>query len=955
MARDHRQRSLYAYAGWEIDLSRREMRLRGAHVPLGGRAFDIIAVLVRAAGQLVTKEELLEQIWSGVFVEEIALRVHIAAIRKAFGSDRGMLETSVGRGYRLLGTWDVREPAEIPKTKLESVRALTPPVSTNLPTAMSRLIGRTAITAQLQELLSAYRVITLTGPGGIGKTVLALEAARLALPTLDGNCVVVELASISDPKLVPSAVARTLSLKLDGEETSADAVVRTLGNRRMLLVLDNCEHVVDAVAPFAETVVSRCPFITILATSRETLRIDGEYICRVPPLDAPSGGTSDAYAGSSAVELFLVRARALGVVFSTDEDRMAIAAICRRLDGIPLAIEFAAARAVTLGPPKVAASLDDRFNVLTTGRRTALPRHRTLRATLDWSYELLPDIEASVLCRLAVFAKEFSLDAAIFVVGRDAAEAEAVTDNLASLAAKSLVAVDLRGDSPQYRLLDTTRAYAMEKLRSKGQYRQAARRLAEFYIELFARADRASRSTPQCEWLSVYAPHLDNVRAALDWAFSPEGDARIGVALMAAAVPLWVQSSMLAECRDRVQLALAKLDDAGGESARLRMELSAALGWSLMYGLGRAREAGPAWTDVLGLAESLDDRDYQLRALWGLCIDQFNNGAFQKALQLAERFREVAATSNDAIELMMADRLFATTLHYIGDQSGARHHIDRVVAQLAVVPQRTPIVRFSFDVRVSTHYFQARILWLQGFAEQALRIVAKNIEEGHASGHALTFCSVLGQGACPLAYFSGDLDAADLYCAALLDHTERHPIPLWHLWAQCFKGMLMTKGGDIEGGLTALRNGLDGAGEARFLPRFLLPLGELAAGLGQAGRVGEGLAVVEDALVRCEAREERWYVAELLRIKGELLLRGAGRPSTSAAERCFTESLELARRQGALFWELRSSLNLARLRIDQSLVAEARAIVLSVYEKFTEGFDIADLRNARFLLDLPSA
>jgi predicted ATPase/DNA-binding winged helix-turn-helix (wHTH) protein len=951
MARDHGQRPVYTYSGWEIDLTRREMRLRGAHVPLGGRAFDIIALLAGAAGQLVTKEELLTRIWSGVYVEEIALRVHIAAIRKAFGEDRGMLETAVGRGYRLLGSWEAHEPADTARAALEPVPTLAQPISTNLPTATSGLIGRAAIIAHVQELLSAYRVITLTGPGGIGKTVLALEAARAVVPTLDGDCIFVELASISDPKLVPSAVARTLSLKLDGEETSADAVARTLANRKMLLVLDNCEHVVDAVAPFAETVVSRCPSVTLLTTSRETLRIDGEHVCRVPPLDAPSGDEADADTSSPAVELFLVRAKAFGVAFSTQEDLTAIAAICRRLDGIPLAIEFAAARAVTLGPPKVAASLDDRFNVLTTGRRTALPRHRTLRATLDWSYELLPDIEAKVLCRLAVFAKEFSLEAAIAVTGEDAAGT--VTDNLASLAAKSLIAVDLRGDSPHYRLLDTTRVYAMEKLRGSGEYQQAARRLAEFYVQLFTRADKASRSTPQGEWLTLYAPHIDNVRAGLDWAFSGDGDARIGVALMAAAVPLWVQASMLAECRERVQLALANLDGAGDEASRPRMELSAALGWSLMYGVGRAREAGPAWTRVLELAEQLDDRDYRLRALWALCIDQFNNGEFQKALELAQRFADLAATSDDAIELMMADRLFATTLHYLGDQSGARHHIDRVVAQLAVVPQRTPIIRFSFDVRVSTHYFQARILWLQGFADQALRVVAKNIEEGRASGHALTFCSVLGQGACPLAYFSGDLDAADLYCAALLDHTERHPIRLWHLWARCFKGMLMAKRGDIEGGLATLRSGLDGAGEARFLPRFLLPLGELAAGLGRAGQVGEGLAVVDDALARCEAREERWFVAELLRIKGELMLREAGR--SSDAEECFMQSLELARQQGALFWELRSSLNLARLRIDTDRMADARAVVLSAYEKFTEGFEIADLRAARSLLALPSA
>ena len=191
------------------------------------------------------------------------------------------------------------------------------------------------------------------------------------------------------------------------------------------------------------------------------------------------------------------------------------------------------------------------------------------------------------------------------------------------------------------------------------------------------------------------------------------------------------------------------------------MQLSAALGWSLMYGVGRVREAGPAWATTLELADQLDDRDYRLRALWGLCIDQFNNGEFRKALEFANRFAERWRSPPMRSTCVMADRLLATTLHYLGDQNDARHHIDRVLAHLADMTLKPQIVRFRFDLRVSTHYFQARILWLQGFADQALRAVEHNIEEGRASGHALTFCSVLGQGACPITFLAGNLDAAE--------------------------------------------------------------------------------------------------------------------------------------------------------------------------------------------------
>jgi hypothetical protein len=298
---------------------------------------------------------------------------------------------------------------------------------------------------------------------------------------------------------------------------------------------------------------------------------------------------------------------------------------------------------------------------------------------------------------------------------------------------------------------------------------------------------------------------------------------------------------------------------------------------------------------------------------------------------------------------MMADRLLATAHHYFGDQGTARHHIDRALTQLDALAQQPQIVRVRFDMRVSTHYFQARILWLQGFAEQALRVVEYNIEEGKV-GQALSFCSVLGQGACPIALWAGDLDAAERHGAMLLDHTERHPVRLWNIWARCFIGLVTAKRGDIDAGLQALRAGLEQAGEARFLPRFLLLLGEMAACLGKAGEVGLGLQTVEETLARCEARDELWYAAELLRIKGELVIM-KGASAAAAAEGHFLSALDWAGRQQALSWELRTATSLARLWRDQHRVADAREKLRSVYDRFTEGFATADLQAAKNLLE----
>ena len=831
------------------------------------------------------------------------------------------------------------------------VRATQLPVEpgvTNVPAATFDLIGRASSILELRELLAECRVVTLTGPGGIGKTALALEVARALALDFQGGRILVELATLSNLALVPPAVASVLGLKLEGQETSAESIARAIGKRRMLLVLDNCEHLVEASAELIEAIMNHCEGVTVLATSREVLRVEGERVFRVLPLAVPpeDGAQQRDPLSHSAAALFLARARALGAGLKLDDDNLdAIASICRRLDGIPLAIEFAAARAAMLGPVTIATLLDDRFNFLTTGRRSALPRHQTLRATLDWSYDLLSEAEAELLRRLSVFVGDFSLAAVAAVTGLDPTFA---ADQVASLVVKSLVVADVRGESPHYRLLETTRVYALEKLRGSGEHRDATRRHAEFYRDFLIEADSRDKFR-QPDWMTIYGRHTDNARAALDWAFAADGDVQLGVVLTAAMIPLWVRMSLFAECRQRVELALANLDDGAVGAARLRMLLSGALGWSLMYGVGRSREAAPALATTLELADQLDDKEYRLRALWGLCIDQFNNGEFRKALEFAHRFVKAAENSPDPTDSIIADRLLAVSLHYLGDQRAARHHIDRVDARLTELDEKPKI--FPLDLRTSTHYFRARILWLQGYADQALRLVAQNIDEGLANGHALTFCSVLGQSACPIAFLAGDLDAAERYGSALTEHTERHAIRVWRLWAGCFKGMVIARRGDVETGLAILRSELESAGDARFLPRFLFPLGKFAMYLGEAGEVAQGLSIVNEVLERCKARDERWYLPELLRIRGGLLLKEAEHRSAEAAEQCFDEALQLARQQGALFWELRSTLSLARLRVAQERPADAARILVPLCEAFTEGAGVADLREAQALVE----
>ena len=626
---------VYTCKQWEVDLGRRELRSRGTPVAFGNRAFEIVEVLARAGGQLVTKDDLMERIWPGAIVGDNTLQVHISAVRKALGPDRGMLKTSHGRGYRLVGDWTVRHGEA---TEAPPVPPAAPPSAerppTKFPVIVTQLVGRSTAVQRVRDLVSAYRVVTLTGPGGIGKTVLAVKVARDLLADFEDGAWLVELASLSDPALVPSAAASALELKLGGERVTAESLARGIGDRHLLLVLDNCEHLIDAVADLVETVMRLCPRVTVLTTSREVMRIQGEAVYRVPALDVPAleQEAPDIILGHSAVELFVTRAKALDTGFSPQpEDLPSIAEICRHLDGIPLAIEFAAARAAFVGTEQVAAGLRDRFALLTSGRRTAIPRHRTLRAALDWSYQLLSEEEQRLLRHLAVFPAGFTFEAAqaVGIIGR---AGQSIVEELSSLVSKSLCERVNSTPPTRWRLLETIRAYALEKLTENGEYPGAARRHAEYFRDLVSPVAAGSKAWLSRDDVARCSRELDNVRAALDWAFSPDGDAEIGARLTAAFAPIWQTLSLIGECRDRVERMLAALPpDANlGQATEWRMWIAYAD--SLTMTLAPIERSRAAVKRAMDLAAGDDDVDLQAGLLFVQWSVAFTSGAHGAAL-----------------------------------------------------------------------------------------------------------------------------------------------------------------------------------------------------------------------------------------------------------------------------------------------------------------------------------
>ena len=942
----------FEFGRFRILLQRREVFADGRSMELGGRAFDVLVALIEANGAVVSKDELLSRVWPDRIVEDNNLHAQIKALRKAF-SDRDLIRTIVGRGYQFRGEVHAG-PATWSEQAGPGAASDPPRAPTNLPAPTSGLIGRDVEVGEVIRLLADHRFVTLTGTGGIGKTRLALEVARHLLPQFADGVWVAELAPLSDPQLVPVTVATALGLELAAGVVSPERIAAALGSKHIILVLDNCEHVIDAAAGMVEALLHADEAARVIATSREPLRAESERLYRVPPLAVPAEDmhASEDVLRHGGVALFVARVQAADPHFSLDaRTASAISSICRHLDGIPLAIELAAPRASTLGVQELASRLDDRFSLLTEGRRAALPRHQTLRATFDWSYELLPKSERVVLRRLSIFAGGFTLQAASAVIAcADILESN-VVEGIANLVTKSLVAADVGGAAVSYWLLETTRAYARAKLAEHGELEQTAGRHAKYYLELRGQAEAEWETWPADEWLAAYGGEIGNIRAALDWAYSPSGDESIGVALTAASVPLWFQLSLIEECHKRVEQALSVGEPGPDCDAGRQMQLYAALGASLLYTKGPVRETGAAWATALEIAGNRDDTEYQLRALRGLWACRITSGEYRIALAFAQKFRDLAGNQADPADLQIGERMIGTVLHFLGDQPNARRHIECMLARYVAPAHRSHIIRFQYDQRVAGRADLALILWLQGFPDQAMRAAQNAIDDARAIGHALSLCYALAQAACPVALSTGDLRAAEHWMSMLLDYSARHALTVWYARGRCFNGAVWIMRGDTDTGLQLLRAGIDELRETGFASRFTALLAALAEGLAGAGQLAEGLATVDEALVRSERNEDRWCFAWLLRIKGELVRLEDGPGAAAAAERHFRQALEWARRQGALGWELRAATSLARMWHNQGRTKEARELLAPVYDRFTEGFGSLDLKIARKLLD----
>ncbi|MEI2298896.1 ATP-binding protein [Ensifer sp. MJa1] len=916
-------------------------------VRVGSRALEILAALVERPGEVVSKTELVARAWPDTFVEESNLKVNVAALRRALGdsaNDTQYIATVSGRGYRFVSPVRVSVYGDI-----QPVERPQPTRRHNLPASTTRLLGRSDALDAIQGALDMSRLLTIVGPGGIGKTRLALAVAGQLTPAYAHGVWFVDLAMVCDAALVPTSIAAAIGLRVHSANIEA-ALIAFAADRELLLVLDNCEHLIEAVATCTQTLLTAAVRVRILATSREPMRIPGEHVYRLPPLETPpkaSGLTAAQALAFPAIELFVERAASSRSGFALSDDNAPIVAeICRRLDGLALAIELAVPRLDAFSTRELLDLLADQTQVL-SNMRCGDHRHQTLAATLDWSYGLLAEPERQLLRRLSVFAGAFSLESACAIaVDNDGPRADC-TRRVANLVAKSLVSTE-RGDlGTHYRLLDTTRRYARQKLDESGEHDHLRQRHADHLLELAKRAEAEWKIRPTDQWLAEYGCKVDDIRSALNWAFLDNRSIAMGIALTVAAIPFWEHLSLMDECRARVERAISA-SFAKYRSARDDMKLHLALGTTLLHTRGPLPEVRAAWNTALGCAEVLGDIEYMLRCLWGLC-DYFTwTGEHRSALAIAGRIRILATDCRDVDACNNVDRQTGTALRYLGDFAESRRHLERMISRYVPPVTRSDIARFQLDPRSAARGTLANVLWLQGQPDKAVTMAQRQLEEARAAHHALALCNAVVHTTCPIAMLTGDFAAAERMLVGIQAHVAEHAMTIWSAMARYLRGEWLLQSGDASG-LTILKAALDELLEVGFRMRCPFYMGVYAAGLGDHGDIDAGLVAIDEAIALAASTGEIWCVPELLRIKAGLSLKD-GRISADA-EALYMQAIELAHRQGAQSWELRAATTLAESWLRSDKGESAATLLAPIFQRFGEGFTTRDLLRARAVLD----
>ncbi|HEY4081504.1 MAG TPA: hypothetical protein VGM81_12460 [Burkholderiaceae bacterium] len=907
---------------FSVHPAQRLIRFGAVPLKLDAAEFGVLAVLIERAGRPLSGQELLAALGpvgvpgidAPATLWEVTIRIN--RILSECAVEAGYVEHTPEAGFAL-----IQPLAKAHAQPLDEADRLA-----------TGLVGRSESIELLARQLPARRFISIVGPGGIGKTTLALATARtLRTAYPDGICFV-DLAPLSEGRLVPGALAGALGLP-KGE--GAIDLAAYLQGRRLLIILDSCEHLLADTAALVESFLSDAVQVHVLVTSREPLRALGEWLHRLDPMGLPAraDALTAAEAGAySGIELFVKRVRAGQRGFRlTDELAPSVAELCIKLDGIPLAIELAAARVALLGLHEVASQIEDRLLLLEGGSRRKPHRHRTLEAMLDWSHDLLSDPEQQALRRLSLFRGNFSLAVAAAAIGEGDGtldEASELTEVILDLVAKSLVSRVATDGVPVFRLLDTTRVYAAAKLALDPDRQIVARRYALALRALLVEAEAAWERMTRGEWRASFAPWVNDVRAALDWAFSMPGEDELALHLTNLAFPLADQTSLMTDYGESVDRAVEALPRLQGRQPLLEIRLRTLQIFFRLRGAIDEQTAIARMQDVLALAVASDEPKSQAGPLIALWAMSYQNGDYHGALHWSRRIGEVGRPTGDPFLAQLSARTGAQACHYLGDQAQASRMAHEV---LELAGRRIPWAYFPspVDPRVSMHVVLVRVLWLQGQPRTALQLMQESLQFARTDT-SQGLCHALALAALPLALWCGDARLAAQWNQELRELDVGYDFSFWHPWWQAYEEVLALWKGDAAAQ----------PDKTSAAHRFTIKLQDQLATVDPRWLGAETRA-------RAEAGTLGWCAPEVWRVQGEAAREQAIDASGLAkAEALFVRSLEAARQQGAVAWELRAALSLSDLWQSQGRASEARALLSGVREHFTDGFQTADLASA---------
>ena len=934
-----------SFGPFQLRANERLLMREGAVVELGARAYDILIALTSAPNEVISKQDLIARVWPQVVVEEGSLRFHMTSLRKALGDGKDgarFIKTLSGRGYCFVAAISRTLNQQLPHAETPSDFP-----HANLPSPLSRIIGRAEDVGQISTQLEGSRLVTIVVAGGIGKTTVAVAVGHGVNDKFAGAVLFVDLGMLSDSRLVTTAIASMLGLQVGAGDAQA-SLIAFLRDKRALIILDTCEHVIEAVARLSSSLMMAAPQVRILATTREALQVEGERVYRLEPLACPPEDrvtSAETVRQFPATRLFVERAVANDAHLDIDEvDAPIVADICRKLDGVALAIELTARRVEAYGLRQTAELLDQHLSLQWTGARTAQPRHRTLQATLDWSYELLSPLERTVLRRLAIFVGHFTLDAAIEIVASSGLERSEVFGGIDSLVAKSMVATRPIGAMLRYRLLDTTRAYALATPLEGDERTALAVRHATYYGRWLGQSagEWATKKTGP-ERASYFAA-LNNVRAALEWCFGEEGNIEVGVRLAASAGPALLAMSLLPEAFRWSQRALLAIDDStrGGVD---ELHLQAVFGIVATHLHGKTGAALMALNRGLEIAEAMDDVVNQVGLLSMLRTYYFRSGDFKTAFAYARRCKSVADTIQDFAASAQARSILGRSLHLAGDLEAAHVELEASLLDWSRAGRTT--IYLSHELHFPSEVTMARNLWLRGFPDQATECAHRVIDSAVRTDRAAALVVALGW-AVSVFIWTGDWESAQEHVEALVYQAETNSLGPFIAAGRARRGELAIFRGSADEGIVELQAGLatiQSIGYEVLTTEFNI---SLIRGLHAVGRTVEATELTTRTIRAVARNGDQLYMPELLRMMGNILLGTPGR--RSEAQAFFQQSIAMSRLQGAHGWELRAATDLAAMVSGQETHAAAREVLQPVVDQFVEGMETTDYKKAQRIL-----